>query len=260
LSKGPSPRTLALERYAWLARQFLCMTRVRPVISDGRVLATMLMVPRHRYMPASAAPFAYEDQPVPIGFNATISQPSLVAQMTEALRVGPQHKVLEIGTGSGYQAAVLGCLAGAVVTVERVPELAWRARRALRLTGCDRVEVVLGDGSLGAPDHAPFDRVMITAAAPTLPEAIQSQVVDGGLVVAPIGPGLVQHVMRYQRRGDRWISEVAIPDVRFVPLLGEQGWASVEAMQRSGGLPACLVPASLEDALETFLDSQAVAV
>lgn len=230
MTRTASNGARALERYAEFARRLLCLTCVQPVVTDPRVLQAMLSVPRHWFMPAEVAELAYDDRPVPIGHDATISQPSLVAQMTDALRVERHHTVLEVGTGSGYQAALLGCLARAVVTVEHVPALARRARSALRRLDLENVKVVVGDGSLGVPRQAPYDRVIITAAAPVLPEAIKRQVRDGGMVVVPIGALAGQRVVRYTRHGDRWEEVLVAAEVRFVPLLGEQGWASYQDM------------------------------
>lgn len=188
-------------------------------IVDERVLDAMRRVPRHRFVEGDAD-LAYGDRPVPIGHGAMISQPYIVALMTQALSVSPTDRVLEIGTGSGYGAAVLAELAERVTTVEVVPELAETAR-VLLADHADHVEVVTGDGSLGHPSAAPYDAISVTAAGPEIPEPLLDQLAPGGRLVMPVGRGVEQLVL-LTRRPDGDTIETLIP-VRFVPLRGRHG-------------------------------------
>jgi len=191
-------------------------------ISDERVLEAMRRVPRHAFVPESQSGAAYADCALPIGLGATISQPYIVALMTQALGLRPALRVLEVGTGSGYQAAVLAACGCHVYTVERVPELHERAVELLRDTGFPDVRLRLGDGSRGWPEEAPFDRIMVTAAAPAVPPALQEQLVQEGILVAPIGDDWLQIVRRYRKRGEE-LEAQDIEGVRFVPLIqGEE--------------------------------------
>lgn len=192
-------------------------------VRDPRVLDAMRRVPRHLFVPPGYERAAYEDTPLPIGQGQTISQPYIVALMTALLEPGPEDRILEIGAGSGYQAAVLGALAGRVVTVERLPEVAAMARGNLERAGIDNVEVFVGDGTRGWPEAAPYTGIVITAAGPEVPAPLLAQLADGGRLVAPIGGREIQELVRIVRRGDRYGRESAGP-VRFVPLLGEHGW------------------------------------
>jgi protein-L-isoaspartate(D-aspartate) O-methyltransferase len=186
-------------------------------VRDRRVLAAVAKVPRHQFVPESLRDDAYDDSPLPIGFGQTISQPYIVAYMTEMLRVEPGHKVLEIGTGSGYQAAVLGELASNVYSVELLPELAARATAALRSAGYTAVQVRTGDGYQGWPEHAPFDRIIVTAAPDAVPRALVDQLAEGGRLVIPVGTAS-QFIRIVTRRQGRIEEETTIP-VRFVPLV-----------------------------------------
>ncbi len=186
-------------------------------VRDRRVLAAMRTVARHRFVPAGLVESAYEDSPLPIGHGQTISQPYIVAYMSEVLEVAPHHRVLEIGTGSGYQAAVLAALARDVYSVELVPELAERARTTLAALGVGNVRVLTGDGYRGWPEHAPFDRVMVTAAPPEMPPALVEQLAPGGILVAPVGEA-DQWIRIVRKLPDRIVEERTIP-VRFVPLV-----------------------------------------
>jgi protein-L-isoaspartate(D-aspartate) O-methyltransferase len=154
---------------------------------DERVVAAMLRVPRHLFVPASAAPFAYEDTPLPIGFDKTVSQPFMVALMTDLLAPQPQDAVLEIGTGLGYQTAILAKLAGQVWSVEIIEEFATHAESLLRSLGVSNVGIRIGDGSRGWPEHAPFDKILVTAAAEEVPPALLSQLKPMGRLVLPMG-------------------------------------------------------------------------
>ncbi len=178
----------------------------------------MNLVPRHAFIPDSQGGAAYADCALPIGYGATISQPYVVALMTAALHTTPGIRVLEVGTGSGYQAAVLAACGATVFSIERVPQLHERAARSLAETGFGSVALRLGDGSRGWPEEAPFDRIMVTAAAPAVPPALREQLGDEGILVAPIGDDWLQTVRRYRKRG----AEVEVEDiegVRFVPLI-----------------------------------------
>lgn len=192
-------------------------------VTDPRVLAAMRKVPRHLFVPEAVRPSAYEDSPLPIGFGQTISQPYIVAYMSEVLQVAPDHRVLEVGTGSGYQAAILAELAREVYTIEIVPELAERARTTLESLGYANVHVRVGDGYLGWPEHAPFDRIMVTAAPDHVPQPLVEQLADGGRLVLPVGRG-DQWIRILTRRGDRVTEQTTIP-VRFVPLVRKPGEA-----------------------------------
>jgi len=192
-------------------------------ISDRGVLEAMRSVPRHRFVPQDAAELAYIDAPLPIGFRQTISQPYIVALMTQLLRLRGDEIVLEVGTGSGYQAAVLARLARQVHTVERIPELAESARRVLAEAGADNVEVHIADGSGGLPEAAPFDAILVAAAAPEAPRPLLDQLAEGGRLVVPVGTIEGQVLERWTRRGNDFSCDRAAP-VCFVPLLGSFGW------------------------------------
>jgi protein-L-isoaspartate(D-aspartate) O-methyltransferase len=192
-------------------------------IRDERVLAAMRAVPRHRFVPKHMLGAAYRDSPLPIGQGQTISQPYIVALMTAELELTGTERVLEIGTGSGYQAAILGELAAEVISVERLPALAQEARALLAELGYDNVHVRVGDGTLGWPDEAPYDAIIVTAAAPEVPEPLQAQLVDGGRLLAPVGPRWTQQLVRVRRVGDRFDDE-SLLGVAFVPLIGKHGW------------------------------------
>lgn len=189
-------------------------------IRQAQVLAVMQRIPRERFVPASARAHAYEDRAFSIGYGATISQPYIVALMTELLEVKPSHKVLEIGTGSGYQAAVLNELAREVYSVEIVPELAARARETLRELGYHKVTVRSGDGYLGWPEQAPFDRIIVTAAPPKIPQALVDQLAPSGRLVAPEGdsPDTQQLVILSKDNRGRLSRTASIPVV-FVPMV-----------------------------------------
>jgi protein-L-isoaspartate(D-aspartate) O-methyltransferase len=201
---------------------------VKRGIRDTRVLQAMQQTPRHLFVPAQFRAMAYDDMPLPIGHDQTISQPLMVALMMEALRLRGDERVLEIGTGSGYQAAVLSRLAMVVFSIERLPALATQARAALHTLGAMNVHVLIGDGSVGLPAHGPFDAIIVAAAAPKIPEPLVEQLKGGGRLVIPVGD-------RYEQTLVRLIKTDTGPQVehlgkcRFVPLLGEEGWLSDEA-------------------------------
>ena len=202
--------------------QFL-LTMRRRGIGDAAVLRALDEVPREHFVGHDFQDAAYADQALPIACGQTISQPYVVAYMTEQLDVGPQHKVLEIGTGSGYQAAILSRLAQEVVSIERYRTLADAARARMATLGYQNVEIRTGDGLAGAPDKAPFDRIMITAAAESVPEALVEQLAPDGLMLLPLGPhGGVQHLVKVTKNADGELQQEQLLGVRFVPLLPGQ--------------------------------------
>ena len=188
-------------------------------IKNPRVLDAMRKVPRHEFVPEAFRLGAYSDSPLPIGYNQTISQPYIVAYMTEALELQPTHKVLEIGTGSGYQAAVLGELALEVYTIEIVEPLAATARETLQRLGYKNVHVRFGNGYLGWPEQAPFDRVMVTAAPDAVPQPLIDQLKIGGLMAIPVGVG--EQELRILRRTEKGLETLRTLPVRFVPMTGK---------------------------------------
>jgi protein-L-isoaspartate(D-aspartate) O-methyltransferase len=188
-------------------------------ISDARVLEVMRTIPRHRFVPDAQRSQAYADYPLPIGHGQTISQPYIVAFMTQALATTPDHKVLEIGTGSGYQAAVLGRLVRDVYTIEIVEPLAARARATLQELGFKNVHVRAGNGYLGWPEEAPFDRIMVTAAPEEVPHALVEQLKVGGRMAIPVGVG--DQELRILRRTTTGIETLDTLPVRFVPMTGK---------------------------------------
>lgn len=187
-------------------------------VSDAAVLRVMRTTPRHEFVPQSVRDMAYEDRPQPIGYEATISQPYIVAWMTEILGARKNHRVLEIGTGSGYQAAVLSPLVSHVYTIEIVPELAKSARETLRRLGYQNVTVRHGDGYKGWPEEAPFDRIIVTAAPPSIPTALTDQLVKGGRLVAPVGSAFNQELTVIDKRPDGSLARRSVGAVMFVPM------------------------------------------
>ena len=192
-------------------------------IRDTRVLAAMESLPREDFLPAEFGDRAYHDGAHGIGCDQTISQPYMVAVMTEALRLTSDAQVLEVGTGSGYQAAVLAQIARSVISIERIHELAVSARARLERLGVQNVTVVEGDGSGGWPDAAPYDGIIVTAGAPEVPQVLVDQLADGGRLVIPVGTRRKQQCLVITRRGDHVEEEARIACV-FVPLLGAHGW------------------------------------
>jgi protein-L-isoaspartate(D-aspartate) O-methyltransferase len=196
---------------------------LRRGMEDERVLAAFKKVPREAFVPADLAEYAYDDNPLPIGEGQTISQPYVVALMAEAARIGPDARVLEVGAGSGYAAAILAELAKEVVTIERHASLATKAREALHRVGYSNVTVIEGDGSRGWPERAPYDAILVAAGAPAPPESLKDQLADGGRLVIPVSVNSYQDLKVITRRGDTF-EEESLGGVRFVPLLGEEGW------------------------------------
>ncbi|HJO90689.1 MAG TPA: protein-L-isoaspartate(D-aspartate) O-methyltransferase [Anaerolineales bacterium] len=191
-------------------------------IHDSRVIRAMRTIKRHEFVPADMLPEAYNDLPLPIGLGQTISQPYIVAHMSELLRLSPNDIVLEVGTGSGYQAAVLSHLANQVVTVESIPSLANEAEDRLQTMGANNVAVLEGDGGLGAPNYGPYDAIIISAAAPKIPVPLMLQLKIGGRLVAPIGTTNSQTLVLYKKMLGQSTRKNLYP-VRFVSLTGKWG-------------------------------------
>jgi protein-L-isoaspartate(D-aspartate) O-methyltransferase len=192
-------------------------------IRDSRVLAAMGKVPREKFIASGDLRDAYGDHPLPIGAGQTVSQPYIVAAMVEALELQPADRVLEVGTGTGYEAAILGELAAEVWTIERHEELANKAREILARLGYANVHVVHGDGSLGLSERAPFHAILVAAAAPRIPDSLVAQLEDGGSLVVPVGDRYEQQVHVVRKEGQEIV--VTKHDLcRFVPLVGAQGW------------------------------------
>lgn len=196
-------------------------------VSSSRVLDAMLAVPRHEFVPAANLAEAYDDKPISIGPAQTISQPYIVAAMAEALELAASDRVLEIGCGSGYQAAILALLAAHVVSVECVPSLAAAARARLAHLGCSNVQIEIGDGSLGWSDAASYDAIIVSAAAPALPAPLVDQLAPNGRLIAPIGDSGEQQLVLYRKEENRLIERTLFP-CRFVPLVGAYGWHAAE--------------------------------
>jgi len=197
-------------------------------IRDERVLEAMATTPREEFVPGVPTSLAYDDRALPIDAGQTISQPYMVARMTELLRVEPGDRVLEIGTGSGYQAAVLARLGAKVTTIERLPFLEEGARAKLRELAIENVDVRLGDGSVGEPEGAPWDGIVVTAAAPAIPDPLREQLAVGARLVIPVGPRYQQDLVVVERRGPNDWQEWPDGAVVFVPLVGEGGWSDSE--------------------------------
>ncbi len=192
-------------------------------IKDQRVLAAMRHVPREHFVPPESQRLAYEDRPLPIGLDQTISQPFIIALMTQALELSGREKVLEVGTGSGYQAAILAELARLVVTVERLAPLAETARKTLDSLGYTNIVVHLAGDTLGWPDEAPYDAIMVTAAAPRVPADLLAQLAMNGRLVIPVGTRYVQELYKITKRGTKNLAE-GLGGCCFVPLIGKDAW------------------------------------
>ncbi|MEA3402583.1 MAG: protein-L-isoaspartate(D-aspartate) O-methyltransferase [Armatimonadota bacterium] len=192
-------------------------------IRDERVLRAMAQVPRERFVPEGMRLEAYADRPLPIGEGQTISQPYMVAAMLEALACNSGDVALEVGAGSGYQAALLAELCRQVYAVEIVEKLAERARQRLADLGYENAEVVVGDGTQGLPEHAPYDRIIVAAGAPRVPEPLSDQLADGGRLVIPVGSRMTQRLLIVERYGEEIVERKGMPCV-FVPLVGRHGW------------------------------------
>jgi protein-L-isoaspartate(D-aspartate) O-methyltransferase len=218
----PQPEAYRDQRLLMVEEQL----RVRG-IRDERVLDAMARVPRHEFVPPEYRNEAYEDHPLPIGDGQTISQPFVVAAMLEALALRPEDGVLEVGTGSGYETAVLAELVRTVYSIDRIATLAERARAALERLGYSNVTVVHGDGSLGLPEAAPFDAIVVSAAAPLVPASLMDQLRDGGRLVIPVGSGFAQELQLVRKIGDN-CTVLYLDGVRFVPLIGREGFHEMD--------------------------------
>lgn len=192
-------------------------------IRNRKVLDAFRAVPRHLFVNPADEGAAYEDRPLALSDGQTISQPYMVALMSEALDVAPGHRTLEVGTGSGYQAAILAELGAKVHTVERLPELSEKARQKLERAGYTDIRYKVGDGTLGWPEDSPFDRIVVTAGAPDVPIGLLTQLGEGGVLVVPVGNDQIQELMRY-RRGEGRVSRERLCRCSFVKLIGAEGW------------------------------------
>ncbi len=218
---GPPPGSeedFALQRDRMVDNQLAARN-----ISDPHVLAAMRAVPRHRFVPDTLREHAYEDRPLEIGHGQTISQPYMVALMTQLLQLRPTDHVLEVGTGSGYQAAILATIAQTVVTVERIEEIGAATAERLEALHYANVEVHIGDGTKGWFDRAPYDAILVTAGSPSVPYPLKTQLAEGGRLICPVGPREMQRLIRITRDADGFHEEEGIGCV-FVPLIGDEGW------------------------------------
>lgn len=211
------------------AREWMVESQIqRRGVNDLLVLRAMRKVPRHRFVPQHLWDQAYNDYPLPIGEDQTISQPYIVAMMTEALELVGTEKVLEVGAGSGYQAAILGELAKEVYTIERIASLAHSAEQVLKSLGYENVHVVVADGTLGWPPNAPYDAIMVTAGAPQVPQPLVEQLALGGRLVIPVGDRYSQNLTRLRRTYQGELQTEYLGGCRFVKLIGEHGWKAEE--------------------------------
>ncbi len=197
-------------------------------IADERVLEAMSRLPRERFVPQALASAAYEDRALDIGLGQTISQPYIVAYMTEKLELRPDHRVLELGTGSGYQTAILAGLCEKVYSVEYLQELSARTQATLGALGLENVTYGVRDGSLGWQEHAPFDRLMVTAGAPSIPAPLVDQLCIDGRMILPVGDAKVQQLVVVERKRNRFV-EFPLIGCRFVKLIGQHGWAATDS-------------------------------
>jgi protein-L-isoaspartate(D-aspartate) O-methyltransferase len=197
-------------------------------VRDRRVLDAFRRVPRTRFVPPEAAGQAYLDEPIRIPSGQVTTQPSLIAKMVAALGLTGTARVLEVGTGLGFQTAILARLAGEVVSVERFPALATQARANLAAAGLSHVTVVVGDGTLGVPDHAPYQAIVVSAASPRVPAPLVEQLAPGGRLVHPVGPGGREQVTAFHKEGDRLVADAWLTPAYFVPLVGTHGIGSRE--------------------------------
>ena len=210
-------------------RQLMVKNQIeRRGIRDKRVLDAFQTTPRHLFVPSEYQNLAYHDRPLPIGDGQTISQPYIVALMTELIQPQPDQIILEIGTGSGYQAAILSHLVKEVFSIERHPSLIQQAAKQIKTLGYTNVHLIHGDGSQGLPDEAPFDAILITAAAPQIPNILLNQLKDQGKLIAPIGERFSQTLVRCTKQTDGSITKEDVSAVSFVPLRGKHGWLKDE--------------------------------
>jgi len=206
-------------------------------VKNPDVLQAMREIPREAFIPEKMAEFAYEDSPLPIGQGQTISQPYIVAVMTELLEPSEKDRVLEIGTGSGYAAAILSRIVAEVYTVERHKDLAIEAEEKFGRLGYDNIHVLHADGTLGWPEHAPYDAVVVTAGAPEVPQPLKEQLAVGGRLVIPTGSSRAQELIRIRRTAQNAYAEEDLLSVRFVPLVGAAGWQEPESGAQNRAAP-----------------------
>jgi len=207
-------------------REYMVNTQIKARgIYDPKVLDAMLKVPRHEFVPEDMRPYAYEDRPLPIGEGQTISQPYMVALMSQCLELEGSERILEIGAGSGYQAAILAEIAAMVYTIERFPSLLQRAQEVLARLGYTNYEALVGDGTLGWEENAPFNGIMVTAGAPDVPPSLLEQLADKGRLVIPIGPERYQTLYKIVKKGKK-IRREFVTYCSFVPLIGKEGWGN----------------------------------
>ena len=207
-----------------IARKRMVKQLMARGIRDGRVIEAMQKIPRHLFVEEAMAAQAYSDSSLPIGEKQTISQPYMVALMTELLQLQGTEKILELGTGSGYQAAILATLGGRVYTVERLRPLGLRARKVLDSIGLYNVNIRMGDGTVGWPEEAPFDAIVVTAGAPEIPPQLLEQLNVGGRLIIPVGTQSEQTLVRVTRTGESEYAREDVEQCRFVKLVGKQGW------------------------------------
>ena len=212
-----------MENFAKLRKQMVETQLIGRGITDDRVLRAFLDVPRHKFVPEKEIKTAYADFPLPIGHGQTISQPYMVALMTECLKLKGDERVLEIGTGSGYQTAILASLCKEVYTIDRIPELVGSAKKTLGNIGYDNIEFKTSDGTLGWIKEAPFDGIIVTAGSPKVPKALVNQLGKKGYLVIPIGNSLSQMLTVIEKNKEK-ITSVDVCSCVFVPLIGEEGW------------------------------------
>ena len=210
--------------YRELLEELLKETIEKRGIRDTRVLSALRSVPRHLFIPGGDLVLAYSDHPVPIGYGQTISQPYMVAYMLQELEVEPEHRVLEIGTGSGYNAALLSKLAKEVYTVEYIPELAERAKKVLKDLGIENVHVFVGDGSSGLLEYAPYDRIIVTCSAPEIPETLVSQLKEDGILLIPVNEGYYDMLKKVIKHRDGKLEIYDLMPCAFVPMRGKHGF------------------------------------
>ncbi len=208
----------------FLSARSKLIKQLRQEIKDKKVLQAIGQVPREFFVPSSVRPFAYDDRPQPIGMEQTISQPFIVALMTSTLELKGTEKVLEVGTGSGYQAAILSLLAARVITVERHPSLAQEARKRLAELGYANIEVCVAEATLGWPKEAPYDGIIVTAAAPQVAKELLSQLGAGGRMVIPVGSREEQELLKIVKREKEVLTSESLGACRFVPLVGMGAW------------------------------------
>jgi protein-L-isoaspartate(D-aspartate) O-methyltransferase len=206
-------------------RQFMVETQlITRGIKDPSVIQAMKETPRHAFVPLEMLERVYDDGPLPIGDGQTISQPYIVALMTQEALISSSDIVLEIGTGSGYQAAVLSAIAKDVYSVERIESLSLKAQKSIKEIGIENIHFKVDDGSLGWPEQGPYDVILVTAGSPKFPKSLFSQLRVGGRLIIPIGDSILQRLVRYTKTGEDSFKEESIESVRFVPLIGEEGW------------------------------------